>query len=102
MNAPFVPPATAARYSANIAAAKALHEASGNLLAALTRSGGKYSTRAIRELIAVDEAFAHLEDDFDGNALAAAAAHREELPEDEPASAWFDASGSHPDRPGGW
>lgn len=101
MNAPFLPPATAAIYAARIAKARELHDATGNLLAALTRSAGKYSTAALRAEIALCDAAIQLWDD--GDALTARENLVAELP-DEPVGRRFefDASGSHPDRPGSW
>ena len=67
------------RYATNIARAKAMHEASGNLLAALTRSAGKYSTSALEAEIALCDAAIQLWDD--GDALTARDNLKSELPE---------------------
>jgi len=67
------------RYATNIARAKAMHEASGNLLAALTRSAGKYSTPALEAEIALCDAAIQLWDD--GDALTARDNLKTELPE---------------------
>ena len=101
MNAPFLPPTTAAIYAARIAKARELHDATGNLLAALTRSAGKYSTAALRAEIAAWEAVRTLAET--DNLDEAISNLKSELP-DEPYGQRFefDASGSHPDRPGGW
>jgi hypothetical protein len=89
------------RYATNIARAKAMHEASGNLLAALTKSGGKYSTSAIQAEIALCDAAIQLWDD--GDALTARDNLKSELPEEPSGRRFeFDASARHPDHPGGW
>src|SRR6185312_2944037 len=88
------------RYATNIARAKAMHETAGNLLAALTRSAGKYSTSALEAEIALCDAAIQLWDD--GCALTARENLLTEIDEDEPLCGFFDASARHPDHPGGW
>lgn len=91
MNAPAK--ITADRFATNLARAKAMHETAGNLLAALTRSGGKYSTSALWAEKALCQAACDLWDD--GDAMAALENLRSELPEDDGGD--FDAGASHPD-----
>ena len=59
------PPLTLDRQASNIAKVRALHELSGNLLAALTRSGGDYTTQALRAEIALCDAAIAMWDDGD-------------------------------------
>jgi len=90
------------RQALAIAQVRAIHETAGNLLAALTRSGGEYSRNALWLEKRFDEA---LLDYFpDGNVVEAYDNLLHDMRSEGMLNSGseFDASAKHPDAPGGW